>query len=375
MKLRYLFFLLVLLQLTSCSKRYGYLKKIRVANNTTLPNTVKAPGPAQKNSITETASIDSGFLNILDLPIVAFADTLKDDHQHEVEQQSLVKPSTKSTSLFITKTKPLPADSSIHQSEGRRWNKNALIASGLFIASVLTGLLLAGALGGLISSVPIVAIALLAAIGGIIFSYARKGWREMKLSNERGRGIAFIAMVLGALAVFSLVTFFPAVLLSFSAKTVQSFYVVWVLLTVLITAIAVYFEVHQKKVKPHTEEKAAPEKPKLIPGPDNYNKPAVIAFISAIIFALAALGLYFIGGALFGVLLFIAPVLALLFGIIAFRTIRETHQKGKWMSWVGMLAVPLVLLGSIIVMSPVLGLLALLIWGIIWLVKRKKNRN
>ncbi|MES2559988.1 MAG: DUF4190 domain-containing protein [Bacteroidota bacterium] len=362
---RCLLFLLIFVQLTSCSKRYGGLKKIRVAHVSQQPVNHKLSkhvltGDSRKTALADHKIPESASVSAI--PDIIYSDTnsyLQSKHSgiHTELNTEITR-----ESLAI---KPLPADSMEQQSVERKWNKSTLVSAGTVLLGVLVGFIL--------WSNPIALVYVSAGFGVLAFAYARKGWKEIKVNKEKGKGIALVAMILGTIAMCTLFAIIPAFLFSFSARTGQSFYNTWLVITGLFSAMVLYGELHVKKVKP--KENAIPEasqKPKVEPGPQNRNVTAVIAFVCALIFfaVAGAIALSLLPAFIWGALLLVTPIVALILGIIALLAIRKTHQKGKWMAWVAILAVPLLLLAMVLVMSPILGLLALIGGGIYLMIKK-----
>lgn len=351
MKTRYIILLFIVIQLASCSKRYGYLKKVRVGNASqqTIPATHRLPKPATP----EMASSDTGSTSIEVVSDIPDDDSLVNELYQNATPKQHLAPYLKQAHLAAAIIPPSPSDTLIQQPEERKWNKSALISGGVTLVTIVLAVLLWSNL--------VAAIVLMGMLGSVAFFFACKGYKETKGSKEKGRGLALVAMALSAMAAFAWLAFLPAFLFSFSGKSDQVFYNTWLVFTGILAAIAVFAQLYQKKVKPieGTSKDAKPKLEQPAPAPHNYNGAAVAALICALVFLLSVICMALFSGALFGTLALLSPLAALILGIVALFTIRKTHQKGKWMAWVGILAIPGLLVSVALVLSPIFAIVAI----------------
>lgn len=369
MKIQYILCLIIVLLLTSCNKRYGYLQKIRVDHTTTSVRKLKKELPKQETIFEFPEASDT----TESTPAIYLQDKVGLEKYQDEEQ----KPTKDLLSRKLTistshkRNKELPNS---HSEEIAKPSRKHSLWSLVFSLLVIS-------LASCIVFNPLIFVPATLFAATFAFDEGSKGYKEMKHSGQKGKWKPLLGIFLGglvlALALAAIFTF----AMVFSASAVSTLVLASIFSGLFALAYAgvlwiAFNDIYAKRIKPLPPVKPpVTVKPKPAPEKHSFNRNAWLSISFAGLFFLSALILAFETNALLGLLLLVSPVVAIILGIIALKQIHKTPQKGTWMAWAGILAIPELLIAALLVVNPFIGLLVLLTGGIIWWLKRRKKNH
>ncbi|MES2781069.1 MAG: DUF4190 domain-containing protein [Bacteroidota bacterium] len=369
MKTRYVICLLIVLLSASCNKRYGYLKKIRTDYTTNQAGKIKKVTIQREHYPELIEASDTTVLNG-EMNWPAKNKGLQKYAEPEQELRNISQSDTAKVLRNHRRNEVAKDDSrEISQSSKNKHSLWALVFSFLTVAFASCMLLNPFVFG----------LAMVLA-GAFALDEGSKGYKEMKKNGQKRKWMALTGILLGGLVLASAIALVMTFALLFSSSGASTLVVIGLFAgffaalysLLLYASFNDIYAKRDKPVKPVPPPKPViPAEPKAAPDAHSYNRKAILSLICAGIFFISVIITLLVSNPVVGLVLMVSPILALIMGLIALSQIRKTHEKGKWMAWLGILAVPVLLVGAVLIMSPVLGLLALIAAGIYWLAKRK----